>query len=198
MKPAAIGLRMHSGWGVLVAASESMEIIERRRIDLIGTDVYAQHRGNQPYHRAAEIGGQKAEKYIAEFTAACDDAAHGVIGQAIADLKLREYKVIAAGLILASGRKLPPLPQILASHPMIHTAEGELFRQIVRRACESLELPVLGLPERELEVFAKKRLGASCEKVLREIATAGKMLGAPWTADHKAAALAAVLALVDR
>jgi len=32
MKPAALGIRMHSGWGILVAVNHEIEIIERRRI----------------------------------------------------------------------------------------------------------------------------------------------------------------------
>jgi hypothetical protein len=197
MQRAAIGIRMHSGWGVLIAVSESRAIVDRRRIEVIADDLHARHRGNQPYHRAAELGGAAAEQFIAEYTAASDLVAHKILSRTVAELNARGYEVAAGGLLLASGRKLPPLLQILASHPLIHTAEGELFRQIIRRACESLRIPVFPLVERELDNYAGNILGESFGSVRGELAKAGKSLGAPWTADHKAAALAAVLALAS-
>jgi len=195
MKRAAFGIRMHSGWGILVVATGSAEIIDRRRIAVISDDMNSKHRGNQPYHYAAELGLPSAEKFLADYTAATDQLARAAIANAIRELKIRKYQITAAALLLASGRKLPPLPQILASHPMIHTAEGEFFRETVRRACESIGLPVTGYRERELEDCAQTILAGSCSKLLRQIAAAGKSLGPPWTADHKSAALAACLAL---
>jgi hypothetical protein len=195
MQRAAIGVRMHSGWGVLVAATPSAEIIERRRIDVISDNMKARQRGNQPYHRAAELGAVKAEKYLAEYTAETERLAYDAIGKTIAEMKRRGYEITAAALLLGSGHKLPPVPQILASHPLIHTAEGELFRETIRCACESLGVPVLRLPERELADRAKEVLGPYSSTALRKIAIAGRSLGPPWTADHKAAALGACIAL---
>lgn len=195
MQRAAIGVRMHSGWGVLVAVTKSAEIIERRRIDVVTDDMRARQRGNQPYHRAAELGIADAEKYLAEYTVESDRLAREAIGKAIAEIKKRGYHITAMALLLASGRKLPPLPQILASHPLIHTAEGEFFRETVRRASESLGIPIVGLRERDLSDRAKEFLGPSSSIVRRKIASAGRFLGPPWTVDYKAAAMGACIAL---
>jgi hypothetical protein len=110
-------------------------------------------------------------------------------------LHSRGYRVAKAALLLASGRRLPSLSQILAAHPLVHSAEGELFRETVRQACESLSIPVLGYKERELEAEAIRLLGDSFPRVVRQFAAAGKSVGPPWTADHKSAALGAYLAL---
>jgi hypothetical protein len=198
MERAALGVRMHSGWGVLVAVTESRDIIERRRLDVITDDMRAKRRGNQPYHRAEELGLQEAEKYLAEYTAESDRLAREALSNTVTELKSRGYEIVAVALLLSARRKLPPLPQILASHPLIHTAEGELFRQTILCSCESLTIPVFGLTERELEICAKVSLGASSSRVLRKIALAGKSLGPPWTGDHKSAALAAYVALNAR
>jgi hypothetical protein len=195
MERAALGVRMHSGWGVLVAVTDAAEIIERRRVEVITEGMRAKQRGNQPYHRAEQLGLPEAEKYLAEYGAECDRLARQALSNTIADLKSRGYEIIAVALVLSAGRKLPPLPRILASHPLIHAAEGELFRQTIRRSCESLAIPVFGLPDRELMNCAKALLGASSAKVLRKIARAGKSLGPPWTSDHKSAALAACVRL---
>src|SRR5205807_2513560 len=95
----------------------------------------------------------------------------------------------------ASGRPLPQLEKILASHPLIHTAEGVFFREAVRRACEKLKIPVTGIRERELEEEADKKFGSAARKMHKRIDDMGKIVGAPWTKDQKSAALAAVLAL---
>jgi hypothetical protein len=84
---------------------------------------------------------------------------------------------------------------ILASHPMIHTAEGEFFRQAFRDACAELKIPVAGVRERELDERANNALGKHAALVKKKISSTGKILGAPWTTDQKAAALAAALAL---
>jgi len=195
MPRVAIGVRMHSGWGVLVAVTQSAAIIERRRIDVISKETNAAHLGSQPYHRAAELGVAKAEKYLAQYTAESERLACDAIATLMVEMKRGGYQITVAALLLASQRQLPPLPKILASHPLIHTAEGELFRETIRRACESLGIPVLRLRERDLSDRAKEALGPSFSTVLRKIEIAGKFLGPPWTADHKAAALGASIAL---
>jgi hypothetical protein len=44
--------------------------------------------------------------------------------------KLAE-SVVRAGILFRSGRSLPRLPAILRSHALIHTAEGEFFREVL-------------------------------------------------------------------
>src|SRR6266481_1560837 len=118
MKRAALGIRMHSGWGVLVAVSEAIEIVDRRRIVVTNDDG---PRGNQPFHHAEELGLQRAEAFLAQYRAESEHLAREAIEAATKQMTARGYKVTAAALLLASGRSLPALPQILASHPLIHT-----------------------------------------------------------------------------
>ncbi|HWY68459.1 MAG TPA: hypothetical protein VNX88_07320 [Terriglobales bacterium] len=195
MKRAALGIRMHSGWGVLVAVSEAIEIIDRRRIVVTSDDG---PRGNQPFHHAEELGLQKAEGFLAQYRAESEHLAREAIEAATKQITARGYKVTATALLLASGRSLPALPQILASHPLIHTAEGELFREVVSNACATLKIPVARYRERDLEKVAKGALADSTETTKQRVADAGKIIGPPWTADHKAAALAACIALQER
>jgi hypothetical protein len=190
MKSAAIGIRMHSGWGVLVTVNDAAEVVDRRRIVIVSEKARG---GKMPFHHAGELGLPKAEPYLATYTADCDRLARQEMEKALEDLKAREYQAIAAGLVLASGRALPNLSQILASHPLIHTAEGELFRDVVRRACETLGIPVVGFRERDLPDQARQLLAYEAAKLIKKLTDAGKTLGPPWTADHKSAALAAYL-----
>jgi hypothetical protein len=195
MKQAALGLRMHSGWGVLVAifgVPPEFQIAYRARIkvcDAIGP------RGNQPYHHAAQLGLPAAEIFLEEYSADAERLASAEISAAIDQLRSRDLRVTAVGILLASGRALPQLPEVLASHPLIHTAEGELFRNAARKACEGLGLRCEGVRERDLDECAASIWGRAAPAIQKQIADLGKTLGPPWTQDQKTAALAAAMAL---
>jgi SH3-like domain-containing protein len=105
-------------------------------------------------------------------------------------------RVAGCGLLLASGRPLPQLASILASHALIHTADGELFRDAIRSAAAASGLPVTAVRERELWAQAGQKLGDSAESIERRVAALGKALGPPWRADEKLATGVALLALV--
>jgi phosphohistidine phosphatase SixA len=80
---------------------------------------------------------------------------------------------------------------------LIHTAEGEFFRQAYRHAFESLELPVIGIRERDLDERAQKAFGKLAAQVRKNIDSMGRILGPPWTRDEKTAALAAAIVLAE-
>jgi hypothetical protein len=88
---------------------------------------------------------------------------------------------------------LPALPGILASHALVHTAEGEFFRKVVREACERCRIPVVGLRERELDKHAEAIFGKAAPRVRQQISSLGKTVGSPWTRDEKFAALAGLI-----
>jgi hypothetical protein len=195
MKRAALGFRMHSGWGVLVAVSgdaSSVEVVDRRRIVITDATIPG---ATQPYHHAASMGLQESESHIANCADLSKRLALAAIEQVVRELDGRQYRVVGSAVLLASGRALPSLAKILAAHPLIHTAEGEFFRNSIRNACERLKISVEAIRERELEERMKAAFGNSASQRQREIATAGSSIGPPWTKDHKAAALAALLVL---
>jgi hypothetical protein len=114
----------------------------------------------------------------------------------VRELDERQYQIVGSAVLLASGRPLPSLSKILASHPLIHTAEGEFFRNAVRKACERLKISVSATSERELDEQAKNAFGNEAARVQRMISSLGSSIGPPWTKDHKTAALAAFMILV--
>jgi hypothetical protein len=198
MKLAAIGVRMHSGWGAVVAVSNDdgrLSVVERRRIDIIDGESAGK---KQPYHFAKDLTLGAAEKYIANCAADSERLASESIQSVIEKLRDRDYAVKTCAVVLASGRALPSLSEILASHPLIHTAEGEFFRRAVWTACEKLKIQVLGVRERDLEAQAKSVLGKSATAAVKKISQMGKSIGLPWTQDHKSAALAAWIGLHEK
>jgi hypothetical protein len=188
MKSAALGFRMHSGWGVLVAVSgdsHSVEILDRKRIVVTDSGVAG---ANQPYHYAAGLKLSASESHIANCAAISERMALAAIEEVVWELETRDYRIAGAALLLASGRPLPSLSKILASHPLIHTAEGEFFRNSIR-----LRISVEAIRERDVEERVKAVFGNRASRVQHSVAAAGRSIGPPWTKDHKAAALAALL-----
>jgi hypothetical protein len=195
MKRAAIAIRVHSGWGALVAVAGNpavAEILDRRRIEIMDRKAAG---AMQPYHFAAELPLPAAERHLAQCAASSERLAFAGLREVIDELGRCEATVAGCAILLASGRSLPALPQILASHPLIHTAEGEFFRQAFRKAAERLEIPVAGFKERDLEQQALSVFGEAAGQATRMIANLGKVVGPPWTTDQKNATLAALLLL---
>jgi hypothetical protein len=198
MQRAALGIRMHSGWGVIVAVSRDsdslrIEIIDRRRIVTTDPGIPG---ANQPYHHAASLALPESERYLANCAAVSERLALAAVGEVVRELDGHHYRIVGAAVVLASGRPLPSVAKILASHPLIHTAEGEFFRNAVRQACERLKIPVTAIREREVDERARAAFGNAASQVQRRIASLGSSLGPPWTKDHKTAALAASIILL--
>jgi hypothetical protein len=195
MKRAALGVRMHSGWGVLVAVAgnaDSLEVLDRRRIVTADPETAG---AMQPYHHAAKLELPQSEKYLANGAAASERLALAAISEVVRELEKRQYRVVGCAILLASGRPLPTLAKVLASHALIHTADGEFFRDAVRHACERLRIPITAIRERDLDERAQTVFGKAGKQVQGGIASLGSSVGPPWTKDHKAAALAASMIL---
>ena len=195
MKRAALGVRMHSGWGVFVAVSgdaNSVEVIDRRRVVTMDPRIPG---ANQPYHYAARLGLPGSERYLAHCAAVSERLAVAAVAEVVRELDGAHYRIVGSAVLLASGRPLPSLSKILASHALIHAAEGEFFRNAVRKACERLKISVTAIRERELDGRAKRAFGNAASRVQRRISGLGSSIGPPWTKDHKTAALAASMIL---
>jgi len=202
MKSAAFGVRVHSGWAALVAVAGSVrapEIHDRRRISLVDPGAPAPkvpgHGPEQPYHVAKELKVEEAEMYLESSAKIASKLARSALEEVAAALLERGFRITGCGIVLASGRLLPALEQILASHPMIHTAEGEFFRNAVREACRGIGIAVSGVRERDLFNLAAKKLDFPATRIRRKIEELRRTAGSPWTSDQKNAAVAGFLAL---
>jgi hypothetical protein len=85
--------------------------------------------------------------------------------------------------------------EILASHPLVHTAEGRLFREAIAGAAEQRSLPVTRFVQQDLYEQAAAQIGMSDESLRAQLTGLGRALGPPWQRDQKEAAAAAWLAL---
>jgi hypothetical protein len=195
LETATLGFRAHSGWAAVVAIGgtpAAPRALDRRRIVLTGARL-----PKQPYHAAEPLALSRARELLDR----CEEDSRRLAGEElrnVADfLRAQGLRVRAAALLLAANRPLPDLAGILASHALIHAADGEHFREAVRRAARELEIPLLEVREKDLLARASATLRLAPEEVTRRAAEIGKALGPPWTQDQKLAAVAAWLALAD-
>lgn len=197
MKHAALGFRVHSGWTSLVAVAlegKAPLVLARQRPHLVETFSYT---FRQPYHTAEKMPLEDARAFIARVRAEARRLALRAIRDAEANVKQQGYKLNRSALLLAAGRELPELEKILASHAMIHTADGELFREALLHASGECKLKVMRVKERELLARASSCLKAKENELTRRVTELGKALGPPWSQDEKLAALAAWVSLVE-
>ncbi len=195
IKKAAIGLRAHSGWAALVALAgpaATPEVVARRRIEIADPGI----RGSkQPFHAAEPLEFPDAKAYIQRCRRSTERLAREALQAALGGLRDRRLEAVGCGIILGSGRTLPGLESILKSHALIHTAEGEFFRNALVEACEHCGIPVFGVKEKELYARGAAHFRRPVSELARRIQEMGKSVGPPWTEDQKYAALAAWMAL---
>ena len=192
---AVVGFRAHSGWAaavVLGGPPDAPEILDRRRVETADPSIAG---SKQPFHAAEELPFRKAEALIELCTASSRRLALREVERIVSDVRAQGHGLEQAVILLSSARPLPDLARVLASHAWIHTAEGELFRDVLRRAAHALGLAVTGISERAIAVRTATIPGVSEEKWRRSLAAMGKRIGPPWRQDEKLAATAAWFAL---
>ncbi len=192
---AGIGCRAHSGWAVLVAVSGTVgapQIIDRRRVELITSGL-----PKQPYHASEKLDLTDAARLIRESSNTAKNLGRCALRELVDTLGRDGYSVRGVGIGLSSGRPLGTLARTLASHAMIHMAEGELFRNALISASEQCELPVTRVRERDLLAHASNQLGTPIEKLRVRLADLGRPLGPPWREDEKISALLGWLILAE-
>jgi hypothetical protein len=172
--------------------AEDPVVLRRSRVELAANDPGSK----QPFHAAEGLALQKAATLIERSTETARRLAARALSDAVGELKTDGHEVVACGLLSASGRPLPGLEQVLASHALIHAAEGELFREAIVEASRTCGLPVTAIKERELLDRGAVELHLAPAALKARLDGFGRALGPPWRQDEKLATLVAWLALL--
>ena len=197
MRQAALGFRAHSGWTSLVAIAIEdgfPMVLLRQRPHLVKTFTFE---FRQPYHTAEKAPRAEARGIIMRIRAEALSLAYKAIQSVQKNLLTQGYEVKCSGLLLASGKALPSLPQILASHALIHTADGELFREALLRAGKRCGIETFTAKEKDLPQKSSGAFKLPEKEINRHLVNMGMGLGPPWTQDEKLAALIAWLSLAN-
>lgn len=192
----AFGLKAHSGWAALVvlwAKGEDVEILDRRRLELV-KDNDAEW-AKQPFHAAENLEASEAQKLVHEAIKSANVNATRELQAAIKRVEKGGHKVRVCAVLM--GEPMPDwtVEQILAVHFRMHKAEGVLFREALARAATDCRLKLVKIREKELMAQAEQVLAEPSESLMKRLAALGKSVGPPWGKDQKEAALAAMIAL---
>jgi hypothetical protein len=198
MTRATLGFSSHSGWSALVAVGGSAaapEVLVRARIEMADASLEG---SRQPYHALEGLPLVEAARCLRRFERTAHSMAHAGVQSILDDLRGRGHEVVVAGILDASGRKAGSLGAILASHALIHMADGDHFREALAEASGRCGLAVTRIRGRDLLGRAATALRRPDRELLARAKELGRPLGPPWTADHKSAALLAWLLLASR
>jgi hypothetical protein len=140
---------------------------------------------------------QEAKKYIDRCIVRTNLLAKEGFASVIEEMLAKGIEIVGCGYLLSSARALPALEGILASHPLIHTAEGEFYRNALSDASAHHKLPVTKIKEREIYSVASEKFGIAEQELQQRVNELGKVLGPPWRQDEKLATVVGLIALTS-
>jgi hypothetical protein len=191
IETAAIGFSAHSGWAAMVllgGSAAAPRLLTRSRVELIdGRDPESK----QPYHSVEFLCIEEATGRLDGYMAVATRLARDSIYAQSEELERRGIAIRSAGIIDSSSRKQLSLSSILASHALIHAADGDHFRNALLVAAEQCRLQVCRIPLKGLEAHAAERLRRPISRILEIVDKLALGKGPPWGADQKKAALLA-------
>jgi hypothetical protein len=192
---AAIGAAVHSGWAALVAlaqAPQGLTVVARCRANMVDEQDLD---SKQPYHALEAVGLEAARERLRIFERSAAELAHAALRDVIQNLEQRGYVAGSFGILDSSGRSSDSLASTLASHALIHTADGDHFRSALAAAAQRCGLIVQRAVAKGMEEQAKSRLNRSSPQLRDMLSRLGKQVGPPWGEDQKRAALLAWMLL---
>lgn len=193
----ALGFAPHSGWAAVVgieSAGVRPHVIVRERIPMADP---ADAGSRQPYHSVRGLPIERAAERLAAYVATAESMALLAVERIVDRLAREGHRVIGLGISESAGRKGSSLAETLASHALIHAADGDHFRDAVAGAAARCRLTASRVRARDLTGVASAAVGLPIEELNRALAEAGREAGPPWGSDQKAAALLAWLVLAE-
>ena len=154
---AALGWSVHSGWAVVVgvvsAGDGELAVALRRRVELISPDL-----PRMTYHAAEGLPLDEAAALIERVEASVASTTAGAVSSVVDELQELSGDPVSAA-VLGKPTELPPLERILASHALLHAAEGVQYREAVQDACEAAGVATTFVAPKTVAVEAEAALG---------------------------------------
>lgn len=197
-KQAALGFSPHSGWAALVALGgdpRAPEVLLRERLLMTSSRLPGP---KQPYHAVEGMPVSKAARLLERYLESATKLAADGLRTAVEALEQRGFRVACVAILQSNGRQAGSLEATLASHALIHTADGDHFRDALAEAARRCGVEPSRIRQRELHERAAAALKRPADELQAQVAGLGKSVGPPWGADQKAAALLAWLLLAGR
>ena len=185
------GFAMHTGWAAAVLVGGDARqpmVVDRRRVTLCPDAL-----PRQVYHAAQDLPPAKAALLVREVHDAVDTLTELVLEE-LAGVAEPHGKLVAVG-VTGFPRDVPVLEKVLASHALLHLAEGELYRGAICDAAADRGCTVVPIHPKHGIRETAHALGVAPEPFAQRLTALRAELGAPWQADHRLATAAALAAL---
>jgi hypothetical protein len=146
------------------------------------------------YHAAEGMSLEPARELIGRVEVAASRGAGEGIAHLVDELRADGHEPVAS-VVIGELRELPGLERILASHALLHAAEGVLYREVVADASVGHGLATTFLPAAQVSPAGAASVRWTIEKADAWLRDVGRSVGPPWQKDHKQATLAALTGL---
>ena len=187
MPDASIGASDHSGWAVLVTVTADGTLLDRRRIELIASDL-----PKLPHHHEAQkLPLEDALDLIERVR---------VSAERHAKLALDALALALSSRILGIAiRECPPLPATIAerltNYRAQNVADTVMYRMALAGAAEARGWAVHWYQRKRVLDAARDALPAV--DLDAHFVSVRQSIGPPWTNDHRVAMAAAIVAASD-
>jgi hypothetical protein len=180
---AFIGIEDHCGWAVLVAAGADGTLIDRRRVELIDSDL-----PKLPHHHEAQsLPLDDALALVERVRASASRCALTCLDELAADVS-----VPISGVALRECPEMPAtVAEWIADCRAQCNADSVMHREALAAAAASKQWSVHWYVRKSVFADAGEEAGRHIDDLLRRI---GESVGPPWRKDHRTAMAAAILA----
>lgn len=159
-----------------------VQVVDRRRAVLLDEKL-----PRQVFHSAVALPAEEAAELIGRVRSDAWDAAMAVLEEVMGALG----DVLGVGVVAWQPAVPEELDKILASHQLMHAAEGDLYRGALHDAADAVGLSVYQFLPSDLPSTAAAAVGLTPQHITDELADLGRRVGPPWQRDQKDATLAA-------
>jgi hypothetical protein len=192
---AAIGCRAHTGWAALVVVAGGVArptVVLRGRAEL--GDPGGRVRRNA-YHAARTLEPAAAADLVAAAERIAAEQAAAALERTVREARDEGAVVRSVAVVVGTLTGEAQLEKILASHALVHAAEGRLYQGALLQGAESHGLETIAIPKRGIWEQGEAALGVARDELRHWIDQLRREVGPPWAQDQKLAALAAWIAL---
>jgi len=187
----AIGFRVKTGRAtaiVILGPASAPRVRSRHTLQLWDPAIPASH---QPWHAEFELPPDESARIVPIALKAVDRASSNALRKLVEEVSSHGSIV---GIALVAGSSTDP-ESIRNPHMRAHAREGQLFPQALATAARAISIPAMMLVESEVFTSAAAKLGKSPDAIKLAVTEMGRAVGKPWSAEEKAAAAAAWIAL---
>lgn len=194
-----IGIAHHLGWAVAVTADDHHQVVDRRRIELVGPDLPAApiHHEGGPHelHRSGPpLTDDELIALVDRVRASMEAVTRSSLDQLVADLGAStagEPVHVRSISLVDWPATIPEAIAVLRQPPWEAKADSIHYRQVLAADATARGWAVHRFDPKRAEAEAAEILGPRADDVLTGPRA---RLGPPWAKDHRMALAATVLA----